>query len=103
MDAAENDIPQMAKVVERNVNALLHRKKEEIRKRTLTERMVDAVTAFAATMTSVYIHVGLFGSWVAWNLGWLGIKPFDPNFIILACRRSDLPDHVCIDRAKTDE
>jgi len=84
MDTAENDIPQMAQVVERNINALLHRKKEDSRKRTLTERMVDAVTAFAATMASVYVHLALFGSWVAWNLGWLGVKPFDPNFIILA-------------------
>ena len=74
----------MAKVVERNVDALLHRKEEEHRKRTFHERLVDAITTFAASMASVYIHFTLFGSWVAWNLGWLGIKPFDPNFIILA-------------------
>jgi len=84
MDSTVNDIPQMAQVVERNVNALLNRKKEENKKRTFHERMVDTVTAFAASMASVYIHLFLFGGWVLWNLGWLGLHRFDPNFIILA-------------------
>ena len=84
MDATENDIPQMAKIVERNVDALLHRKKEEINKRTFHERMVDAITAFASSIVSVYIHLILFGGWILWNLGWFGLKPFDHNFIFLA-------------------
>ena len=84
MGATENDIPQMAKVVERNVNALLHHKEEENRKRTLQEKIVDAITAFASSMTSVYIHFLLFGGWLLWNLGWLGLRPFDHNFIMLA-------------------
>ena len=26
----------------------------------------------------------LFGLWISWNLGWLGLKPFDPSFVVLA-------------------
>ena len=84
MNINENEIPEMANVVERNVNALLNRKKEETRKRNLKERIVDSITAFAGSMFSVYLHFILFGGWIIWNLGWLSLKPFDPNFINLA-------------------
>ena len=84
MNEFDNEIPEMASVVERNVNALLHHKKEEIRKRNIQEKIVDSVTAFASSMLSVYLHSTFFGIWVFWNLGVLGLKPFDPNFIILA-------------------
>lgn len=80
----ENEIPEMAKVIERNINALLHRKKEENRKRNFQERTIDSVTAFAGSMLSFYIHFTFFGTWIIWNLGWIKLKPFDPNFIILA-------------------
>lgn len=84
MNINENEIPEMANVVERNVNALLNRKKEETRKRNLKEKIVDSITAFAGSMFSVYLHFILFGGWITWNLGWLSLKPFDPNFINLA-------------------
>ena len=84
MNSSKNEVPQTANVVERNVNALLHRKKEEDRKRTFQERMVDSVTAFAGSMLSLYAHLIFFGTWIILNLGWINLKPFDPNFIILA-------------------
>jgi uncharacterized membrane protein len=84
MNSKENEIPEMASVVERNVNALLNRKKEETRKRNFREKIVDSITAFAGSMLSVYLHFILFGGWIIWNLGWLNLKPFDENFINLA-------------------
>jgi uncharacterized membrane protein len=84
MGTPGNDMPVMAKVVERNVNALLNRKKEENKNRTIKEKIIDGITAFAGSMPSVYIHFILFGSWIIWNMGWLGLKPFDHEFIILA-------------------
>ena len=57
MESKKNEIPQTAKVIERNVSALLNRKKEEDRKRNFMERMVDSVTAFAGSMPSLYIHL----------------------------------------------
>lgn len=76
--------PEMAKVVERNVNALLHHRKEEHKKRNLGDKVVDAVTAFAGSMASLYLHILFYGLWVAWNKGWLNLKIFDPEFIYMA-------------------
>jgi uncharacterized membrane protein len=35
-------------------------------------------------MRFVYIHLAVFGTWILWNLGWLGLAPFDPSFVVLA-------------------
>lgn len=76
--------PETIRIVERNVNALLHRKKEDFKNRSLTEKFVGAITSFAGSMASIYFHCVLFGAWITWNLGLLNLKPFDPNFIFLA-------------------
>jgi len=81
---SENETPEITKIVERNVYALLHRKKEDRKKRSLTEKIVEYITSFAASMVSIYIHTIFFGVWIFWNVGFLRVKPFDPNFIILA-------------------
>jgi uncharacterized membrane protein len=30
----------------------------------------------------------LFGGWIAWNRGWLGLRPFDPSLVVLAMAAS---------------
>ncbi|HEY0625965.1 MAG TPA: DUF1003 domain-containing protein [Allosphingosinicella sp.] len=35
-------------------------------------------------MAFVYIHLALYGFWIMANLGWLGLKPWDPTFVVLA-------------------
>jgi uncharacterized membrane protein len=80
----QNENPQMAKIVERNINALLLRKQEEERKRTFQERLIDRISTFAGSMVFVIIHLIFFGSWIVWNLGLIHLKPFDPTFVILA-------------------
>jgi len=84
MKAHDSEIPESAKVVERNVNALLRRKKEENKKRTFNEKIVDLVTDFISSIWSVFAHLILFGLWILWNAGVLKVAPFDPSFIILA-------------------
>lgn len=74
----------MAKIVERNIDALLQRRKQEEARKTSEERIADSITKFAGSMLFVYIHLCLFGIWIIWNLGWLGLKPFDPSFVVLA-------------------
>ncbi len=74
----------ITEVVERNVTALLERKMEEKKRRTPTEKMVVAITEFAGSMYSIIFHVFFFGTWIAWNLHLLNIKPFDPDFIYIA-------------------
>jgi uncharacterized membrane protein len=76
--------PELARIVERNIEALLQRRKQEQEKKTTEERIADAITKFTGSMPFIYIHLLLFGVWIIWNLGWMGIKPFDPTFVVLA-------------------
>src|ERR671920_1198785 len=71
--------------VERNIQALLDRRKQEEKKKNWQDRMADLITRFTGSMRFVYIHLILFGSWIAVNLGWIpGIPRFDPSFVVLA-------------------
>ena len=82
--SAENETPDITKIVERNVNALVNRRKEDLKKRSITEKFVGKITAFVGSMTSFYIHSLLFSLWIFWNMGFLNLTPFDISFIILA-------------------
>ena len=77
-------MPGMARIVERNIDALLERQKAEERHKTFEERIADAITRFTGSMLFVYIHLILFSVWIFWNAGVIGLKPFDPSFVILA-------------------
>lgn len=74
----------MAGLVPRNIQALLDRETEEQRRRTLSERIADAVTAFAGSMKFVLLHLALFGGWIAMNLPGTPFPKFDPSFVVLA-------------------
>jgi uncharacterized membrane protein len=74
----------MSRVVERNIGALAARQKQENQRKNWQDQLADAVTAFTGSMTFVFLHLLLFGLWISWNLGWLGLKPFDPSFVVLA-------------------
>jgi uncharacterized membrane protein len=75
----------MARVVDRNIRALLEQRQEQQGSRSRQERIADAVTRFTGSMRFVYIHLLLFGSWIVTNLGWLpGVSRFDPSFVVLA-------------------
>ncbi|MDF7810841.1 DUF1003 domain-containing protein [Hymenobacter sp. YC55] len=73
-----------AQIVERNIRALLEREQQRDRQKSWQNRVADVVTGFTGSMTFVFIHLALFGGWIMWNLGWLGLKPFDPSFVVLA-------------------
>lgn len=79
-----NPEPRMAHIVERNIEALLKRQKREEKNKSFENKLADAVTRFTGSMLFVYIHLVLFGIWIFWNVGFLGLKPFDPSFVILA-------------------
>jgi uncharacterized membrane protein len=79
-----DQMPRMAKIVERNIDALLQQRHKEESKKTFEEKLADKVTRFTGNMFFVYLHLILFGTWIIWNLGWLGFEPFDPSFVVLA-------------------
>jgi uncharacterized membrane protein len=78
----------MAGVVHRNIEALVGRQREHSAERSVQERIADRVTVFTGSMRFVYIHVVLYGVWIVWNLGWLGLPRFDRSFVVLAMEAS---------------
>ncbi|WP_051181444.1 DUF1003 domain-containing protein [Thermithiobacillus tepidarius DSM 3134] len=76
---------ELADVVERNISTLLARRRAEERRKGMQERIADAITRFTGSMRFVYIHLVVYGLWIAINLGWLPFIPkFDASFVKLA-------------------
>ncbi|MDB5193923.1 MAG: rane protein [Segetibacter sp.] len=81
---ANNTSQHMARIVERNIDALLERQKVEESSKKFEEKIADTVTRFTGSMVFVYIHLVLFGIWITWNMGVFGLQPFDESLVILA-------------------
>jgi uncharacterized membrane protein len=79
---------ELLQVVERNIAALVEQNRQADLKRTLEQRIADAITRFSGSMKFVYLHLGLYGWWISVNLGWLPGPRFDPSFVILAMEAS---------------
>jgi len=71
-------------VLERNIEALIARRRAEDAEKTTQDRVADVITSFTGSMLFVYIHVVLFGAWIIINLGWTPLPRFDPTLVILA-------------------
>ncbi len=71
-------------IVERNITALLDKRKREESEMSAEVRVANTITRFTGSMLFVYLHLLLFGTWIIWNLGWLGLKEFDSSFGVLA-------------------
>jgi uncharacterized membrane protein len=77
--------PELADVVERNIQALLAHRQEEEGSRRLGERIADGVTRFTGSLFFISLHLFILALWLLINLGWLPRLPrFDPSFVILA-------------------
>jgi len=73
----------------RNIEALQVRRRQEAASSTPQERLAAAITAFTGSMPFVYLHLALYGAWIAINVGLVpGLRPFDPSFVILAMEAS---------------
>ncbi len=77
-----------AGVVERNIKALLERRRQHEQEQDVRARLAEGITRFTGSMRFVYIHLVIFGLWIVVNLGWLPVKPFDPSFTVLAMAAS---------------
>jgi uncharacterized membrane protein len=86
----ESRPPVLARVVERNIRALLARREQEDKQRSAQDRLADRITTFAGSMRFVYLHLCLFGLWILVNVfpgipsGWR----FDPSLVVLAMAAS---------------
>ncbi len=68
----------------RNIDVLKRRRQEEEANAPLDERLASAIARFAGSMRFVYAHLFIYGLWIVANLGWVGIEPWDPTFVVLA-------------------
>ena len=77
--------PGLSSVLERNIQALHRRRREEERRAGLQEKVAEAITRFTGSMLFVYLHLAFFGFWIVANLGWIpGVPKWDESFVVLA-------------------
>ena len=81
-----------ARVIERNITALVERRRSDDRQRRVQDRAADAITRFTGSMTFVYLHLAFYATWILTNLGWLPglarLRGFDDGFTVLAMEAS---------------
>lgn len=64
---------------QRNIRTITRLEQEAIERRSLPERVSDAITRFMGSMTFVVLHLIAFALWFSINLGaFPGVEPFDP-------------------------
>jgi uncharacterized membrane protein len=80
--------PGLAPVLERNLQALVDRRRAEEARKGLQERAADRITAFTGSMTFVWLHVVYFGGWILWNLPFSPLPRFDSSLVVLAMAAS---------------
>lgn len=76
--ARGDERPDRRKRVEGALRARRALKAEHMGSRSRTQVLADALTRFASSATFLAIHGLWFLTWILWNTGALGFKPFDP-------------------------
>jgi uncharacterized membrane protein len=75
----------LAPALERNIDAVLERRKRDAQSAPAEEKAAAAISRFAGSMLFVYIHLVLFGTWIAINVGLVPIiPPWDASLVVLA-------------------
>jgi uncharacterized membrane protein len=83
--SAMADADSLNSSLKRNIDALRRRRQDEQASASAQERLASAITRFSGSMRFVYLHLLLYGGWIAANLGvFSGIRPWDPTFVVLA-------------------
>lgn len=69
----------------RNIEAVVQRRKRDARNASREQKAAAAISKFAGSMLFVYIHLVLFGGWIAINVGLVSVvEPWDPSLVVLA-------------------
>jgi uncharacterized membrane protein len=78
----------LAPVLDRNIQALLDRRRSEERAMDWQERLASRITRFTGSMRFVYLHLVIFATWIGWNLPFSPLPRFDPSLVVLAMAAS---------------
>ncbi|MBD8066370.1 DUF1003 domain-containing protein [Devosia sp. PTR5] len=77
--------PALNPALERNIDAVLERRRREAQKASLQDKVAIAISAFAGSMPFVYLHLLIFGGWIAINTRLVPALPaWDPSLVALA-------------------
>jgi uncharacterized membrane protein len=74
----------LAPVMERNISALVERRRQAEQARRAHDRIADRVTRFTGTLRFVLLHAVVFGLWLLVNARVTPVEPFDSSFVGLA-------------------
>jgi uncharacterized membrane protein len=77
------DNSSLSSSLRRNIETLRARRQQELEAASREEKIANAITNFTGSMPFVYLHVAIYGAWLAANLI-PGIPHFDPTFVVLA-------------------
>ena len=77
--------PALSPALKRNIESIVSRREREAREASVEERAAAAISRFAGSMIFVYIHLAVFGGWIAINVRLLPIlSAWDPSLVVLA-------------------
>ena len=90
MDAREPAFPgpNMASVLRRNVEELRARRERAAADASAGDRLARRITDFAGSLNFVFLHLLLFGGWIAVNTFGPEAWRFDPSLVVLAMAAS---------------
>ncbi len=75
-------------VLDRNIAALVARRRGEERRQRRSDKVADRIGRFAGSMTFVWIHLAIVAWWVATNVAAIPGPRFDADFVKLATAAS---------------
>ncbi len=79
----------VAPVIERNIHTVVAVRQAEEQRLGWQEKLAVVVTRFSGSMAFVYLHLLVYGAWIAINLSWIpGVPKFDPSLVLLAMEAS---------------
>jgi uncharacterized membrane protein len=68
----------LAKIVDRNIRVISEYRHEVEQKKSFQDHLADWITRWSGSMVFLYLHVAWFALWIGYNVGALGLEPFDP-------------------------
>ena len=77
-DRLEQSAPRLSAVIRRNIRTIIRLRQQSSRSRSLQDRIADGITLFSGQMSFVYLHIVWFGVWILANMGYFGVRAFDP-------------------------
>jgi uncharacterized membrane protein len=78
---------ELSSSLRRNIEALRDRRRQEKLAEGWEDKIADAITRFTGSMHFVYVHLAIYGAWIAANLI-PHVPHFDPSFVVLAMAAS---------------